>query len=153
MSGNRKIRRNPGDVIAIPLGDGTFGFGRVLREPLIAFYDLRSSNLLRLEEILCAPVFLTLLVMNYPITSGSWPVIGNAPLPNELLKEPLFFKKDPITGALTVYRDSTGEEVPATREECKELECAAVWEPHHIADRLQDHFANRTNKWVESMRP
>ncbi len=146
-------RRIQGSVIAIPLPDGSFGYGRLLREPLIAFYDLRSEQILPLEAVLSAPIAFTLFVMNHPITKGHWPVIGKAPLSPELLDDPLFFKKDPISGSLAIYRDSSGEETPATKEQCANLECAAVWEMSHILDRLQDHFAGRPNKWLENLRP
>jgi hypothetical protein len=149
----KRIRERPGDVVSIPLGDGTFGYGRVLPKGLTAFYDLRSEGILPLERILSASVAFITSVMEYAVTRGIWPVIGNAPLPKDLLEEPLFFKKDPITGALRIYRDSTQEEFPATREQCEKLECAAVWDPEHIVDRLKDHFAGRPNIWVESMRP
>lgn len=48
----------------------------------------------------------------------------------------------------------TGESVenPATPEECAVLERAAVWDPGHVEDRLRDHFAGQSNKWVESLR-
>lgn len=152
-SNKKKIRCIPGSVIAIPLRDGHFSYGRILQEPLIAFYDLRSHDILPIESVLPLSIIFTLYVMNYPITDGDWKVIGNAPLTSELLEEPFFFKKDPISGALTIYQDSSGKEIPATREQCANLECAAVWEPHHILDRLQDHFAGRPYRWIESMRP
>src|ERR1700749_4026879 len=94
----KRIRRIEGSVIAIPLSDGTFGYGRLLREPLIAFYNLRSKEILPAEAVLSSPIAFTLLVMNQPITDGDWPVIGKAPLSQELLNDPLFFKKDTISG-------------------------------------------------------
>ena len=151
MSRKKRIRRKLGDVIAVPLRDGLFGYGRVLREPLIAFYNLQSSEPLPLEKIVLAPVAFVLFVMNSAIIDGDWSVLGNIPLSADLLQEPLFFKKDSITGALSTYRDSTGEETPATREQCKGLECAAVWEPNHIADRLSDYFSGRRNAWVDDL--
>ncbi|MGE3807421.1 MAG: immunity 26/phosphotriesterase HocA family protein [Gemmataceae bacterium] len=148
----KKLRRRVGDVIAIPLNDGMNGYGRVLREPLIAFYDFQCELHPPLEKIVSSPVAFVIFVMNHPITDGSWPVLGTAPLTAELGVEPLFFKKDPITGALAIYRDSTGDERPATRDECAQLECAAVWDPEHVVSRLRDHFAGIPNKWVDSMR-
>jgi hypothetical protein len=90
--------------------------------------------------------------MNYSVTDGIWPIIGHEPLSQELLQEPLLCKKDAITGQLTIYRDSTGEEISATQEQCEKLEIAAVWEPSHVEDRLRDHFAGRPNKWANSLR-
>jgi hypothetical protein len=153
QSKSRQVRRRSGDVVAIPLNDGTFGFGRVLREPLVAFYDLRSEQILPIDAVICAPVAFVIWVMNRAITHGTWPVIGHAPLSPDLCAERAFFKKDAISGALTIYRDATSDEIPATREECEDLECAAVWEPHHVVDRLRDHFEGRPNSWFESMRP
>jgi hypothetical protein len=153
MSKKRKIRPTHGSIVAIPLPDGTYGYGRVLREPLIAFYDLQSSEILPVDAVLPRSVAFTLWVMNHPITDGHWPVIGSAPQTSDLVDEPLFFKRDAITGALTIYRDSSGEEVPATKEQCASLERAAVWEPDHVIERLQDHFAGRPNRWVNDLRP
>jgi hypothetical protein len=144
---------NVGDFVGIPLGDGTNAFGRILRRPLIAFYDLRSHVIPPFHTIAAAPVIFVTYVMKYAVTQGIWRVLGNAPLSEDLRTEPLFFKRDPITRKLTIYRDSTGEETPASREECLRLERAAVWDPERIVDRLRDHFAGRPNKWVESMRP
>ena len=153
MSSKKKVRRRVGDVVAIPLGDGSYGFGRVLRTPLVAFYDLRKSNISELQDVLCAPVAFIVAVMKYALNDGDWPVIGYAPLEEALMKEPLFFKKDGISGSLSIYRDSSGVFTPASREQCEGLECAAVWDRCHLVDRLIDHFAGRPNKWVESMRP
>ena len=148
----RKIPRKPGDVVKIGLGHRKFAFGRVLKST-IAFYDLRTSTEIAVEEIIAKPILFNIWVMDHAITNGDWPIVGNAPLDKELMVEPLFFKKDEISKALTLYRDSTGEEVPATRKDCEGLECAAVWEPEHVVERLNDHFGGRSNYWVESMRP
>jgi hypothetical protein len=43
-------------------------------------------------------------------------------------------------------------EIPASLEECEYLEVAAVWDGHHVEDRLRDHFDGRPSEWVESMR-
>jgi hypothetical protein len=147
-----KTRRKPGNVVQIDLGDGRAAFGRVL-ENTIAFYDVRFPPAISFEEVIRKPILFNIWVMDRAITNGEWPVVAHFPLENDLLIEALFYKKDPITGALTIYRDSTGEETQATKEQCEGLERAAVWDPHHVVDRLNDHFAGRPNKWVESMRP
>ena len=150
---SRATRATLGSVIAIPLPDGTCGYGRVLRDPLVAFYDLQSTHILPMQDVMAAGVAFTLFVMKRALMSGRWPVIGDAPLTPELQEKPLFFKRDMISGALSIYRASTGKETRATREECRSVECAAVWDPEHIVERLQDHFAGQANKWTESMRP
>jgi immunity protein 26 of polymorphic toxin system len=137
----------------VPLGDDTYGYGLVLKDPLFAFFDFRSTMPPPpVEEVVRKPVAFRVCVMRYVITKGLWPVIGHVDVPAQLLAEPEFFKQDPMTGALSITKDG-GDERPATLEECRRLECAAVWEAVHVADRLRDHFAGRPNKWYESTRP
>ena len=39
-----RFKRKEGDIILIKLSDNTFGYGRVLNDPLFAFYDLNTSQ-------------------------------------------------------------------------------------------------------------
>lgn len=142
----------PGDIVRISLSDGRFGFGWVIRNPLIAFFDLclrePSPSVKRVVE---SPVAFKVWVMNYAVTKKFWPVIGHEELPVEQLVEPRFFKIDPIGGQLYITSGG-GKEIPATRAECEKLENAAVWDPEYVVSRLEDHFAGRPNKWVELLR-
>jgi hypothetical protein len=147
MSKQKTGLRKLGNVVAIPLGDGTFAYGRVLREPLFAFYDLRTDQLAEACEVVRAPVAFTIWVMRRALTHGDWTVIGNVPIEEKMLKAPLFFKEDPLSGALRIYDGDTGEESAATRENCNQLERAAVWSRNHVVDRLVDHFHGRPCKW------
>lgn len=149
----KKRRLKVGDVFAIPLSNREFAYGRVCPPPRYAFYKLKSNQILPLESVIRAPVAFIVFGWDDPIRDGTWPVVGHAPLPPDLQKEPLFFKKDIITGKLTIYRDSTGKEVPATKKQCKNLECAAVWDPDHVIQRLEDLFAGRKNQEFEADRP
>lgn len=146
----RKIRGNVGDIFSIDLGDDIFCFGRILNNPLMAFYDCKSKEMKSLDLIINSPIIFKVWVMNYAITSGRWKIIGNLPVNSDLLANPKFFKQDNITRKLSIYHD--GEEIPATFEDCLGLECAAVWDPEHVEDRLRDYFRKIPNKWVESMR-
>lgn len=148
----KRIKRIPGDIVQVDLGNGESGYGHIL-ENTIAFYDVKIPPDRPVAEIVAHPILFNVWVMDYAVTRGVWPVIGHAALDAKLLEEPLFYKKDIISKQLTIYRDSTGEETPATISACENLECAAVWDPEHIVDRLVDHFAGRPNQWVESLRP
>lgn len=146
-------RRRLGDFVAVPLGGGEYGFGRVLEEPLFAFYDFKSKSIPPVDEIARARVLFKIWVMNYAVTDGDWPIIGNRPLEETLCERPRFFKRDPINGKYSIYLMGESVELPATKDECNELECAAVWEPEHVADRLRDYFQQVPNKWFEMLRP
>jgi len=113
--------------------------GQMLDEPEIAFFDPASPDRLLFR----------LWVHKSAYTSGRWQKVGEEPIPKELAVQVPRFKKDPITGELSIYIN--GEETPAELKQCVNLECAAVWEPEHIEDRLRDHIENRENVWVNSM--
>lgn len=138
-----------GDILRIDLGDGFFSFSRVLKEPLMAFYDLRGDLTTTDEEILAAPILFKVWVMNDVVTSGRWKVLGNRAVEGDLLKIPDFFKIDPITKRFSIYRDAL--DIPATAAECEGLERAAVWSGPHIESRLRDHFKGVSNKWVTAL--
>jgi hypothetical protein len=147
---NARQRKKPGDFVAIPLEDKMFGFGRVLPMPLMGFYDVRVREIPDISSLSSARVLFSVWVMK---STSVWPTIGNAQLEEELLRKPLFFKQDPLSGRLTIYSGGFEKGVPATLDQCKGLERAAVWDASHIVDRLNDYFAGRPCKWIREIEP
>lgn len=146
----RKQKRVVGDIVQIELADGSLCFGRVLKSPLMAFYDLNTTKAPPLEEIVNLPVLFKVWLMDYAVTSGHWKIIHHADLEEDLQVDVAFYKQDLISKKLFIHQGSN--ELPATYEQCEKLECAAVWDPVHIEDRLRDHYLGLPNKWVESLR-
>jgi hypothetical protein len=152
------VRRTEGSVIKINLGRGKAAFGLVLREPLIAIFDreFSDSDDPDFSTLVEGPIAFQLMVMNYAITDGRWPVVARIPVPEHLRTPPAFCKKDEITGQLSIYQEvenlAPHYERDARPDECRGLETAAVWEPEHIEDRIRDHFAGRPNVWAEQLR-
>lgn len=151
----RRIRRKVGDLLLIDIGSGRHAYAQVAAEPLVIFFEGAFDEDIAIDRIPSLSVAFRLWVANHAITKGTWPVIGSRPLQPENAEEPLFYKQDTISGRLSLYHSdfaATNYERPASLEECQNLECAAVWEPEHVADRLNDHTAHRPNRWVESLR-
>ena len=147
----KRQSRKVGDILRIRLDDGGFSFARVLEEPLMAFYDLKSDSTPSLSEIVDKPIIFFIWVMSRAVKTGRWEVIGNVALDHELELPPKFFNQDALDKKFTIiYND---DESPATREECENLERAAVWDPEHVEDRLCDHYVGVPNMWVESLKP
>jgi hypothetical protein len=145
-------KRIVGDILAIDLQDGTYGFAKVLQNPLFGFYNLRSSTLPDAIEIIKHPLLFKIWVMKYAVNSGRWKRIGKSNLTKSELENPAFFKQDTLDPSkLFIYSD--GKDIPANMEDIVSLECAAVWDPEHVEDRLRDYFNGRKNKWVESLKP
>ena len=153
MTRRKSIKGYPpevGDLFEIPLSSGLHGYGRVLRNPLMAFYAIGSKSSLYADDVLNAPIAFKIWVMNSALSSGRWRVVANLPLEPDHEVSPWFFKQDPVSKKLSIYRE--GDEKPALPEECANLERAAVWSAEHAEDRLDDHLANRRNKWVEALK-
>jgi hypothetical protein len=151
-SKKRRIRPKTGEFFAVPLEDGEFAYGRVLTTTRNAFYNLKSSELLPIEQIAVAPVLFTVSVDSTPIRDQIWPIIGRAPLEEHLLKPQTFFVWDLIAERLFITQD-WHVQTPATVEECEGLERATLWNQDFIERRLRDTLAGRGDQWVDSPGP
>jgi hypothetical protein len=151
MKSRKRFKKQEGDLVKIELGGGWHAYGRVLPNPLFAFYDLRTKEDLSFDQIKDRAILFKIWVMDRAVISGRWKILRNYPLEQHLRAVPTFFKQDPINyQAFSIYRN--GEDRPASRAECSGLERAAVWDPEHVEDRLRDYYAEKPNKWVESMK-
>jgi hypothetical protein len=147
----KRQRRRAGDVVRIDLGAGFHTYARVLLDASFAFYDCRRVGEASLPEILASQILFRIAVMNHAVKTGRWPVIGHEPLKGEMLTLPPKFIQDPIDETtFSIYQNGV---IPAaTREQCRGLERASVWEPEHVEDRLRAHYAGNVNHIVELLK-
>ena len=75
--------------------------------------------------------------------------VGQIELTPEIVGTPTFYRHDVISGKFYHYVDCVND-IPVRREDCIGLECAAVWTPEQIAERLLDEKLGRPNRSVES---
>jgi hypothetical protein len=142
-------RWKPGDVVRKSMSDGWTYYARLLEFPWAVFYKHRTREpSANLSEVTSKPVLFTLAAHKSILAVGQWESIGNVRLDGSLTP--------PKAQAIRRYNsysiiDVTGSMRPATPQECEGLEPAAVWEPNHIDDRLQDTFAERPNIWLEQL--
>jgi hypothetical protein len=137
-------RERPGTFLRIPLSDGSFGYGRVL-EHRVAFYDFRTTEPSSdLDTIAAKPMLFALSVRRRP-GRDKWVGIGEKPLEGEVAKPTVAFLQDVADFRNCVIFDDRGTERKASPEECIGLERSAVWEPHHVEERLLDTFMGRPN--------
>lgn len=126
----------PGDVCAIPLGDGRYAFGRVLRDASIAVY--RSTRESRDAPPLGERDFLfTVGVYDDIPGSTKAPVVGHDAFESEADEWPPPYKIiDPITKVVRVYVHGeirTADDPVAAQD----FEKAAVWDLDHLVDRIR----------------
>jgi hypothetical protein len=135
----------PGTFVRIPLEDGSFGYGRVLSNPYVAFYNYRttapSSDL---DVIGSMPLLFTQAVRLFGY--DRWANIGKREIEGEVAKPVVRFMQDLADFRECTIFDSEGMEKKVGPEECIGLERAAVWDMHHIEQRLLDTFLGRPNQ-------
>lgn len=142
-----------GNVIRKTLGNQTY-YGRLLEFPWATFYDYRTDQPVDdLDQITSRPVLFTLAAHKDLIAKGYWETIGRRPLEPSLGPPAAQRMVDVLDSNHYRIIDDEGNIREATREETEGLEPAAVWEPEHIADRLEDHYAGRPNRWLKDMLP
>lgn len=135
-----------GSFVAIPL-NGEFGFGRVAREGRLACYDLKSSSILPVDQIIQVPVLFLVGVHFDAYVSDGWRFIGKAPL-EPFLEQPVkFFRQDFFTGAIDIYVE--GKSQPYAGEDLTKMERLSSWDANHVEDRLRNHFAGRPDPGTE----
>ena len=142
---------DPGNIVEIDLGTNRVAYGLVIDSPLMAFYDFASSKHedIDLRAVTKSPIAFKVWVMKYAIGKNGWNIIGQVDLSHDEMESPWFYKYDMIGKRFSIVRGF--DEKPATKEECINLECAAVWDPEHIISRLNNHFDGKPNKWAESL--
>jgi len=139
----------PDTIIARKLNDGFTYFGRLAEFPWVSFYKHRSKDSsAKIEEIVKSPILFTITA--HKSLLKDWKPIGTAaPDPRIEVPQRQAIWEGPDECRIVELDD---QDHPATPEECRDLEPAGVWEPGHVADRLQDTFAGRPNPWLEDLK-
>lgn len=152
MTGTRQ-RWTPGAVVIVPLGDGEHTYAQMLVDPEYAFFEGRTREDLSAAEAASRPVLFRLWVTAAAHSTGRWRKIGKAPAAEELQSPVPRYTQDPLRpqDIRLTYDGFNGPLVTAA--DCEGLECAAVWAPEHVEDRLRAHHAGVACKWTLSMWP
>jgi Immunity protein 26 len=88
--GRKRNSREPGTFVVAPLGDGTFGYARLLQLPYVAFYRLRTTEQeSSLDKIAESPVAFIVSA-----NVDTWKAIGRRELEGELTKPVVMFRQD-----------------------------------------------------------
>lgn len=140
----------PGTFLRIPLGDGSFGYGRVLEKPYNAFYNYRTTEPdANLDRIASKAILFRIAVRHS--SPRRWESIGWREIETHLAQPVVAFTQDIGDFRRCVIFDTAGNERVAQPQECIGLERSAVWEQHHVEERLLDTFMGRPNGYVESL--
>ncbi len=140
----RRPKDHPGTFLRIPLEDGSFGYGRLLEWGVVALYDHKTARpSVDLKVIGSKRVLFSVAVSAAGVKK--WKAIGQQPLAGEVAKPVVHFMQDIGDYRRCTIFDSVGMEEKVGPDACIGLERAAVWEAHHVAERLLDTFMGRPN--------
>jgi hypothetical protein len=153
VRGDKKgIRQKPGQVLRIPLGDGTYGYCQMVDKVRHAFFDFSDNGEKSdIEKILSSKMIFKCTVDSYVINKGYWEIIGSFPIKEHLTIYEKSFSYNHHSNRYQIFKQGTGF-IPASWEEIKDLEPFASWGHTHIEQRLRDHFAGRPNYHVEGFK-
>lgn len=142
---NAMTTHTPGTFLRIRLPDGTFAYARLLESPDVAFYDYRT---IEPEADVTVIESRRVLFRQAVRNSGlkKWQRIGQRKLEGEVAQPTVYYTQDLQDFRKCTISDSVGNERSATPEECVGIEQAAVWDHHHIEERLLDTFLERPNQ-------
>ena len=137
-------RPAPGTFVRVPLEDGSFGYGRILSNPYVAFYNYKTMEPSDNYDLIDSQPLLFTQAVHLP-DDGRWTEIGWKALEGDVAKPVVQFMQDVMNFRKCTIFDSEGNRRQAEPEECVGLERASVWEAHHIEGRLLDTFQGRPN--------
>jgi Immunity protein 26 len=138
----RKKTYKPGTFLRISLADGTFAYGRQLEQPYKAFYNYRTSK--PSDDLDTIEKKLVLFRQTVRVLdSDTWEAIGIRKLEGEVAEPVVRFHQESGDYRKCAIFENFGNERLATPEECIGLERQAVWDAHHIEERLLDTFEGR----------
>jgi hypothetical protein len=129
-----------GTVLQVPLPDGTYAYGRVLRDASVAFY--RTAT----EEREHAPIGsrdFAFCVGVYRDVVLRWKRVGLDPFTDDEDDgwPPPHAIRDPLSSGWRIYHRGTMR--AATEDEAAGLEPAAVWDEQHVLPRLMEAVSHQ----------
>ena len=141
----------PGSFLRIPLADGSFGYGRVLKLPHDAYYGYRTETQdSDLERIASQPILFKISVRH--MRERGWECIGWKELEEQFSQPIVQFMQDIGNFHDCTIFDTIGHSRRAAPTECVGLERSAVWEEVGVEQRLLDSIEGRTNAAVERLK-
>ncbi|NOI17852.1 hypothetical protein F0223_06355 [Vibrio coralliilyticus] len=138
-----------GKVVEIKLSNSQYCYAMVIREPLVAFSEQFFEEPQSDFDTMFDHSIFCLWVMKYALGRKGWPKVGKVKSHPVFYQKHPFYKFDNTAKTFSIYSD--GKETPATREECLDLESAAVWDKHHVEDRLLAKSKGEACIWSASL--
>lgn len=144
----KRQRIKEGDVVAIPLSDGRFAFGREFEHGL-GIYDFISNTKDDFPIGINRFLFITGVYRDV-LSSGIWPkVTTDQRIEKNSPKKLTGFTIDLISGSYEQYDYESGKSKRASLEECVGLERVSAWDSDHIVKRIEDTIKKEKSSFLD----
>lgn len=140
-----------GQIVAIPLPDGKFAYGKVFNNFAVGVFEFLSENITySLDSIIKNNFLFYSAVTDRAITSGIFTVIGEQPFfsVDSAWAPPMaagIFPEDHSIGMLHITHK--GKYLPASPSQAAGMDiCVMCQEPELFVDLIVDRLVNRNNQ-------
>lgn len=148
----KRIRRKPGQILRIPLGNGVFAYGQTRTISGCIFFDYKDDGIATDPQfVIKQPVIFQIGIDDYAIRDQLWEVIAVLPVNPEFDQSKRAFTYNSDTNEYYIWEKGK-DQIPATPEDIKGLEAIASWGHRSAEQRLIDYFEGRPNYDFEADR-
>lgn len=145
----KKQRIKEGDVLAIPLPNGKYAFGREFKHGL-GIYDYIAADTENLPNG-CNRFLFLVGVYRDVLASGIWPKVGvDLNIKNNSPVNLHGFIVDALNGQLELYDYETGETKSSNKQACFGLERVSAWDSENVINRIMDTINFQKSSELES---
>ncbi|SCZ57250.1 Immunity protein 26 [Epibacterium ulvae] len=141
----KRQRWTAGAVVRIPLSNGKFGFGVLLKQPMVAFLNFSGETEAFEGKVSDDHILFKADIDAYIIAKGHWLKTSKADLNNFDSSEPIRYMYDVIGDSYSLYNGSwidTFYRKPCTKTQALIYERFEIWTLWEITERLEKALAN-----------
>jgi Immunity protein 26 len=149
----KKQKWTNGAIVKIPLKNKTYGYGQLLDKGTILIYNIRTPEDLSTPKVVDLKKLFIVAIYNSVIPSGRWVKIGKEDIKKQYEVLPFQYIQDALNLSLfEIYDPNDGSIKKATKSQCRNLECCAVWEAEHVESRINDYFDEIPNVFFKQLK-
>lgn len=143
MTAKKRKKPRLGEIYAIPLPNGSFGFARFYLQSKVGVFDLIATQIPSSGEIMRHQVVFWVRCHEDPTRTVQWPYVGRVPFKSidEAWPPAIYIRDLTDPRCCTVYiRNQSWSVLP---EDIKDLEPVQLWSVKMIVDRINHQLIDR----------
>jgi hypothetical protein len=144
---SKRNRPKVGEIFMIPIDNNYYSYGQIVTKgatsDCVVIYDILRQEHPSLDEITSCPIVFFAHTVDVRIVDGLWPVLGNAPVPKNIVFPK--YKTETLDGYMILNHEGDIIKQEATESETEELNYLDSWSPESIEKAIVAKYGNA--KW------